>query len=771
MPSETRTRVYPVLLLPLLSGVPACADDVVELRDDGRAGDGIAEPDQVARSMEIPPRCEGGVDCCPADKTVKQYGDGNDFIHNFQNDVCIVAGGGNDTIQDFGAHTVIVAGPGDDTIQSYGAELIYGNGGHDVIQGSATGATVIPGPDGGWAQYLGNGTRVVVHDACELTSATVLQGGWNSTLVLPMSRDEAEDLGVFIQGFSEIVEQPSACASQCVAAPDCSGQGMCAEGVDPGTVACECEPGFTGPGCGIACPSGGECLAEVTRNPDGTASGVMMFHDVLYPTSVDDAVPGFEDWIRDHATTLGLAPMDASVDLDLSRVPSEEPRAFGKNQILSIEQRYRGLRIVGPGNRLNLTVSAGIRVISYLGTVVDPRVDLDGFDDPIGAEEAILAAYAWWGARGDDVADIVGADAAGLVAVPAAGKVAWPISLLLADGSATGIVMPGDIGSYPQGGPPPDPVVFRDKVLNAPPCNVGELTIHTKSRLDASPFDDPTDPETNRDIAQRSIPFDGMFTGSEFAPPACQGEVPPAACGQVQLSDERIAVYDAGPAGSSGEGDHFSPANMNVHTSQDCTFEAALPAAGRELTQDAYATAEGAMATLELTKSCRWDHYSAASRCTPPQVMVVARSGVADITRPDHNDVPGRSARTRRPPGRPVHGPVPGVGGSRVHPERLVSDGSDHHSHAERGHRAGAAPRVRPRARLPHRARSPVHRRSGRGQLRARCESGVVAVGRDGGGPHPHRAPDADLAGPGLRGLRSGGVRGRWGREPVPPHG
>jgi len=166
--------------------------------------------------------------------------DGPDVFFSAEPNLCVRALGESDTLM-VGPGGYVIGDSGDDTINAWG------------------GGTVVPGP-GMDTVAISSGGTVRIFDTCETPAGENLDGGGDGTLVTPVSVETLQSLGVIVSGFANIVIEQNSCLSLCVAKPDCSGHGTCAEGATAGEVQCNCDPGFSGPNCTatspLGCPNG-----------------------------------------------------------------------------------------------------------------------------------------------------------------------------------------------------------------------------------------------------------------------------------------------------------------------------------------------------------------------------------------------------------------------------------------------------------------------------------------------------------------------------------
>ncbi|HEY4106601.1 MAG TPA: hypothetical protein VGM44_22025, partial [Polyangiaceae bacterium] len=211
--------------------------------------------------------------CCPPGSVITSLTESSDVFQSTTPNACILALGGNDTVFALsgdpaalflgsgddtamagpGAETVR-GGDGRDTINAWGGpKTIYGNAGDDVISASGGDQFVVPGPGADTVSTGEGNDTVAVFDLCEVSPGDHFDGGsGQNTLLTPVPLSTLESLGVSVSNFETIKVEQHSCISECVARPDCSGHGQCAEGSATGQVRCACNPGWLGEHCEIA---------------------------------------------------------------------------------------------------------------------------------------------------------------------------------------------------------------------------------------------------------------------------------------------------------------------------------------------------------------------------------------------------------------------------------------------------------------------------------------------------------------------------------------
>jgi len=189
---------------------------------------GSEQPDEVTGACTEDPTL-----CCPAGFNPVVLTAAADTYQTGTPLQCVVGLAGADTIAAQGGTSVVVGGPGNDTIQAAsGNNVVVPGGGVDTV---TTGT--------------GNDT-VYIFDLCELAPGDAVDTGTgDDTLVAPLPLIDLQARGLNVANVDHVVVQQNSCRSECVAQPDCSGHGTCAEGNAPGEVRCECDAPFAGANC------------------------------------------------------------------------------------------------------------------------------------------------------------------------------------------------------------------------------------------------------------------------------------------------------------------------------------------------------------------------------------------------------------------------------------------------------------------------------------------------------------------------------------------
>jgi Bacterial Ig-like domain (group 2)/Thrombospondin type 3 repeat/ZU5 domain len=212
--------------------------------------------EQLEVALTVQPDCVAQPEaCCPAGQVILRLTDNDDNVANTTANRCILALDGRDNVYSAtsSGSTTLLAGNGDDTASVIGPgnNIVRGGAGNDTL--FVTGdSDIVPGP-GADVVNTGNGnTRITINDLCEVARGEVLSGGGsNDRLVTPVPVAMLRSRGVTLSGFESVVVQQNSCKSECVAKPDCSGHGVCAEGVATGQVVCGCDVDFSGEHCEI----------------------------------------------------------------------------------------------------------------------------------------------------------------------------------------------------------------------------------------------------------------------------------------------------------------------------------------------------------------------------------------------------------------------------------------------------------------------------------------------------------------------------------------
>jgi hypothetical protein len=183
---------------------------------------------------------------------------GNDTAMAAYGPVVYIGGPGDDTLMGSPLDDVLRGGAGADTINGGdGNDSIYGDADDDNIDTGNGNDTVDPGPGIDNVTTGDGNDTVIIHDLCEVGAGEVLAGGAGTdTLITPVSVAQLQALGVSVSGFENVTIVQNSCASECVTAPNCSGHGVCTEGVSTGQVACLCDSGWGGANCDsvMQCP-------------------------------------------------------------------------------------------------------------------------------------------------------------------------------------------------------------------------------------------------------------------------------------------------------------------------------------------------------------------------------------------------------------------------------------------------------------------------------------------------------------------------------------
>jgi hypothetical protein len=135
-----------------------------------------------------------------------------------------------------------------------------------------------------------------------------------------------------------------------------------------------CARGRTGPGCDLPCDAGwGMCGYRLYCHSDGRQAGLLAEGATLFNLA-GGADPGerAKQWAVEHANSAGMMPRIWMNDLDI--VKFAEPVAHGRLFVHRYEQKYRGLRVLGPDRIITIS-GKGDKVLSIGGGWVDSRPD------------------------------------------------------------------------------------------------------------------------------------------------------------------------------------------------------------------------------------------------------------------------------------------------------------------------------------------------------------------------------------------------------------
>ncbi|MCY1059962.1 MYXO-CTERM sorting domain-containing protein [Nannocystis sp. SCPEA4] len=317
---------------------------------------------------------------------------------------------------------------------------------------------------------------------------------------------------------------------------------------------------------------------------------------------VDAVVLEFKRWLRAHPDVAGLAAMPDLSPLDGLTPWPMTPRTYGTLTTIRLEQRYRGVEVMGAGETVTLTVSPQHGVIAVHGSIADARETYVGWDSPITPEAAIAAGEQLLAVlQLDDEIEPVqwGVADPRRVAIVELRTMAYQMRLLR-NGRDVGVfTVKADDGAMldmslatSSSLPDPEPVTVRSRTFQSDTYLLDDAAkqfVADLTQLDGAPL-----------------------LGSSYMPLACQDdpEVSPQ-CGETRLGNLEVAVVDA-----LGHDIEDKQAMMRPPTSLDGTFLAQPPATkGEPVTPETRAAAMQDMfyrllATFRLfqpLKAGRWD--------------------------------------------------------------------------------------------------------------------------------------------------------------------
>ncbi|MEM7156265.1 MAG: DUF4215 domain-containing protein [Myxococcota bacterium] len=549
-----------VTALGLVAACTATEDPIGALEPDPSPSAGATDfaAASVPPADSVPASCQDTADaeaCCAPGEVLVEGTPGDDVLdHGAGTDThCVFAFEGDDSVDLGSSGGRALLGSGDDQFSgASGSELVLGGSGADVIMGYAGDDelhgglqgdallggygddVLVPGPgldyvDGG----MGNDVIYINH-ACEIEPGEWIDGGrGRDTLVSPLSFDELIALGVTVDGIEKLVIGSDPCASECSEPPECGEHGECVPD-DDGEAMCSCEEGFTGPECDIPCEEGVSCELKVFYHSNGTVNGAIMRGGLLFEAEDEaGAHLGLKQWLAEHHE---LVQIDSTETLDVFEdLVLTEPdfREHGGLRLLKLEQTYRGHRIIGPEAQMTATFAPGKGVLSFAGTVVDPRVDFEGFDQPVSQQLAEQAILDRWQEVGDM---LVGVSVVGmeLVAVPQHQSMGWfgivarPAAPPFSDSNEYGYVV---VPAAPDSAGGVRPILLAWGSLRHPsPSDPADMEVR------ASPFTDDIG-EVVDSTMWSSLPTGGPLEGSTFTPNGMDLG--------YKLGNSRLQIYDA----------------------------------------------------------------------------------------------------------------------------------------------------------------------------------------------------------------------------------
>lgn len=291
--------------------------------------------------------------------------------------------------------------------------------------------------------------------------------------------------------------------------------------------------------CDEPCSPGVGCCTEVFVHGNGSPVGwLRRGAPIAVPTAegVDAVVAEFKRWLREHPGVAGLAAMsDLSPLAGLTPWPMS-PRKFGSLTTIRLEQRYRGVEVMGAGETVTLTVSPQHGVIAVHGAIADARETYAGWDAPLAPEAALAAAEQLLAVlqQAEEIEPVLWSVAdPELVAIVEIKKMAYRMRLLK-NGRDVGVLTVGaDDGgmldmSFSESAslPDPEPVTVRGRTFQSDTYAIDDASkqfVADLTQLDGAPL-----------------------LGSSYMPLACQ-EDPGASpkCGETRLGNLEVAIVDA----------------------------------------------------------------------------------------------------------------------------------------------------------------------------------------------------------------------------------
>lgn len=485
---------------------------------------------------------------------------------------------------------LVVAGLGDDTIDGgRGNDELLGEAGNDDINGGGDDDFIDPGEGADRVDAgLGDDTVVIRH-LCEVERGEWLDGSrGEDVLITPVPVAALVEAGASVAGFEQIVVEPDPCGSTCAEQPECGEHGACTPGPD-GEAACECEEGHTGPECDIPCEEGQSCELELFVHGNGSINGALMRGGVLFEASDEAEVEqGLKQWLATHHEIVKIDPTE-TLDIFDELVAAESSfRERGSLRTMNFRQSYRGHRIFGPEQQMTATLAPGQGVISFAGTVADPREDYSGLADPITEAMAEAAILSRWQEVGDVTDNVVITDLE-LVAVPQAKAMGW--FAYIEEFSTPSSPAPQRFGYVvvpavrDAGGGPLPSVLGYGLVRHESPDQAANVDVL------GSPFTDDTEEDTDTALWS-SLPTGGALLGSEHTPGGVDSG--------IKLGNSLVQMYDA-----QGAKWGTAPAPLVNATG---VFDEPRASGTPWQAQNSYLHTQAAMELIRDVKAGNWDH-------------------------------------------------------------------------------------------------------------------------------------------------------------------
>lgn len=324
--------------------------------------------------------------------------------------------------------------------------------------------------------------------------------------------------------------------------------------------------------------------ARLRFTPDGVLHSISFDDEqaMLFQVENGDVTGALKQWIKSQSELLHLAPSTDESALDELRPSKRAPLQFGNLTVHRFEQTYRGHRVVGAQETVNLTVTSDGRVVGLTGAVLDAQIAYDGLEqriDEAAARRALLAAFR---ARGKTKAGSSTIGAVELVAVPARQSMGYRGEILVDEQLAATVIISAVDGAV---------FGFQDnRHYNA--------FNHRPIRAVAYEMDD--DPGTLNKTTFNALP------GSTFG--ACNPNPQAGNC-WLRMGDDRAAVYDFQLNNSAPPTIWLTPYTL-PGGALFSIFTANSDSSNQFKTQNVFQKAAAALAAIDPLKSAAgWDHH------------------------------------------------------------------------------------------------------------------------------------------------------------------
>lgn len=303
-----------------------------------------------------------------------------------------------------------------------------------------------------------------------------------------------------------------------------------------------CPTGMGGPDCTIECQGASTCGVDLFYNANGTVNGVIARGTVLTTTlnSADEAavLADYRDWVRGHASLLGLAPMGGE-PLDHIQPSGRPATQDGALTTHRFTQTYRGFPVAGPEEIISVTAGDFRGVLSVAGTVLDLRTDYAGLDNPLPEALAQQSMLDWFLDLSGISAmpSVIGFDNFQFVAVPQRSTMGFSADVTVGGFGAGSILVSAAVND---GGRAP---LLSFTGLREHPEDETSALIRAENAADADDyarFGEVVDEFITDELVSVPPIAGEPFLGSVYEPDACAGDPALPECGQIRLGNRSV---------------------------------------------------------------------------------------------------------------------------------------------------------------------------------------------------------------------------------------